>query len=134
MPCHSDTAAYPLSSTQGINSFMQTTTKESICAYSSYSDELSKLEFPESYSGTQYMYIKSTTVYVPSPELGLSHRLSRQRVCPSPQNQRRGALACGLGVGVVPIPTTGERLSTLPTLCFSSKLNTISPTTSHTLE
>jgi hypothetical protein len=34
-----------------------------------------------------YIYIKNTTVYVPSSELGLSQPLSRQRVCPSPQNQ-----------------------------------------------
>jgi hypothetical protein len=32
----------------------------------------------------QHMYIKSTTVYVPSLELELSHPLSLQRVCPSP--------------------------------------------------
>jgi hypothetical protein len=35
---------------------------------------------------TKYIHIKSTTVYVPSSELGLSHLLSRQRVFPSPQN------------------------------------------------
>jgi hypothetical protein len=34
--------------------------------------------------GTKYVNIQSTTVYVPSSELGLSHPLSRQRVCPSP--------------------------------------------------
>jgi hypothetical protein len=39
---------------------------------------------------TKYIYIQSTTVYAPSSELGLSHSLSRQRVCPSPQNQRGG--------------------------------------------
>ncbi len=39
---------------------------------------------------TKYRYLKSITVYVPSSELGLSHPLSRQRVCPSPQNQREG--------------------------------------------
>jgi hypothetical protein len=33
---------------------------------------------------TKYVYIKSTTVYVTSSELGLSQPLSRQRVCPSP--------------------------------------------------
>ncbi len=50
---------------------------------------------------TKYLYIKSTK-YVPSPELGLSHPLSCQRVCPSPRNQRGGegsTLACGWGVG-----------------------------------
>ncbi len=39
---------------------------------------------------TKYIHIKSTTVYVLSLELGLSHPLSRQRVCPSPRNQRVG--------------------------------------------
>jgi hypothetical protein len=51
--------------------------------------------------------MSSTTVFVPSLELGLSHPFS-------PQNQRGGGtLACGLGVGGVPIPTTGEKFSTL---------------------
>ncbi len=57
---------------------------------------------------------------VPSSELGLSHPLSRQRVRPSPPQNREGGggtLPCGLGVGGVPIPTTGKKLSTLPTLC-----------------
>ncbi len=56
---------------------------------------------------TKYVYIKSTTVYDLSSEQGLSQPLSRQRVCPSPQN-RGGTLAYGWGVGGVPIPTTGE--------------------------
>ncbi len=33
---------------------------------------------------------QSTTVYVPSSDLGLSHPLSRQRVCPSPRYQMGG--------------------------------------------
>jgi hypothetical protein len=37
---------------------------------------------------TKYIHIQSTTVYVPSSELRLSHPFSRQRVCPSPWNQR----------------------------------------------
>jgi hypothetical protein len=41
-------------------------------------------------STTKYVYIKSTTVYVSSSELGLSHPLSHQRECPSPKNQRGG--------------------------------------------
>jgi hypothetical protein len=49
----------------------------------------------------------TTTVYVTSSELGLSHPLSRQRVCPSPQNGGGGTLARGWGVGGVPITTTG---------------------------
>jgi hypothetical protein len=44
--------------------------------------------------------MKSTTVYVPSSELGLSHPLSRQRVCPSPRSQRGGAHSpAGEGLG-----------------------------------
>ncbi len=45
------------------------------------------------------MYIKSTTVYVPSLELGLSHPatpLYRQGVCPFPQNQRGRAHSPGV--------------------------------------
>jgi hypothetical protein len=60
--------------------------------------------------GTKYLYIKSTTVYVPSSELGLSHPFSRQRVCPSARFKGGGGtLACGWGGGGVPIPTTGEK-------------------------
>ncbi len=63
---------------------------------------------------TKHIYVQSTTVYVPSSELGLSHPLSRQRVCPYPRAPPRyrgggGILACGLGVGEVPILTTGEK-------------------------
>ncbi len=36
------------------------------------------------------VYIKNTTVYVPSSKLGLSQPLSRQRVWPSPQNRGEG--------------------------------------------
>ncbi len=43
---------------------------------------------------------------VPSLELGPP--LSRKRVCPSP-GTRGGTLACGWGVGGIPIPTTGEK-------------------------
>jgi hypothetical protein len=66
------------------------------------------------YKTTMYIFIKSTTMYVPSSELGLSQLLSRQRVCPSPRNQRGGGgvHACGWRVVGVPIPTTGEKLST----------------------
>jgi len=39
---------------------------------------------------TKYVYIKSTTVFVPSSESGLSHPLSRQRVCPFPRNRGGG--------------------------------------------
>ncbi len=43
---------------------------------------------------------------------------------PSPRNQRgggRGTFPCGWGIGGVTIPTTGEKISTLPTLCFSDE-------------
>jgi hypothetical protein len=49
-------------------------------------------------SQSTYSYIKSTTVYVHSSELGLSQPLSRQRVCPSPHNRGGGAPA-GEGLG-----------------------------------
>jgi hypothetical protein len=39
---------------------------------------------------TKYINMQSTTVDVPSPELGLSHPLSRQRVCPSPPPRNQG--------------------------------------------
>ncbi len=62
-------------------------------------------------------YIKSTTVYVPSSELGLFHPpLSPASVPLPPEPKGGGTLACGWGVGGVPIPTTGEKLSSLPTL------------------
>ncbi len=50
--------------------------------------------------GTKYVYIKSTTVYIPSSELGLSQPLSRQRECPSPQNRGGGVHSpAGEGLG-----------------------------------
>jgi hypothetical protein len=45
-------------------------------------------------SSTKYVYIKSTTVFIPSSELGLSQPLSRQRMCPSPQNRGEGGHTC----------------------------------------
>jgi hypothetical protein len=42
------------------------------------------------YCNHKNIYIKSTTVYVPSLELGLSHPLSRQRVCFSPGTKGEG--------------------------------------------
>ncbi len=43
--------------------------------------------------------LKSTTVYVPSSELGLSQPLSRQRVCPSLQNREGAHSPAGEGLG-----------------------------------
>ncbi len=61
--------------------------------------------------------IESITVYVPSLELVIFHPLSLQRVCPFPQN-RRGEHTCqGVRGWAVPIPATGEKFSTLPSLC-----------------
>ncbi len=46
--------------------------------------------------------------------------LASERVCPPLWTKRGGTtLACGWGVGGVPIPTTGEKLSNLPTLWVS---------------
>ncbi len=57
--------------------------------------------------------IKSTTVYVPSSELGLSPPpLSRQRVCPSPQNRGGGAHSpAGEGLGESQIRRLEESLA-----------------------
>jgi hypothetical protein len=49
--------------------------------------------------GTKYIYLKSTTVDVPSSELGLSQPFSRQRVCPSPQNRGGAHSLAGEGLG-----------------------------------
>ncbi len=66
---------------------------------------------------TKYVYIKSTTVYVPSSELGLSHSLSRQRVCPSPQDRGRGAHSpAAEGLGESQFRWLEKKLSILPTL------------------
>ncbi len=57
----------------------------------------------------KYIYIKSTTVYVPSSELGLYQPLSPASVPLPPEPGGGGTLACRRGVGGVPIPTTGEK-------------------------
>jgi hypothetical protein len=48
---------------------------------------------------TKYLYIQSTTVYVPSSELGLPQPLSRKQACPLPPNQRAGGGHTRLRVG-----------------------------------
>jgi hypothetical protein len=66
---------------------------------------------------TTCISIKSTTVYISSSELGLSRPLSRQRVCPSPRTKGGGHTRLRLRkVEGSPIPTTREKISTLPTL------------------
>jgi len=69
-----------------------------------------------------HTYIKSTTVYVPSSEFGLSQPLSRQRVCLSPQNRGgEGAHSpSGEGLGESQFRRLEKRLSTLPTLWFGA--------------
>jgi hypothetical protein len=72
-----------------------------------------------------YVYIKSTRVYVPSSELGLSQPLSRQLVCPSPQNGGGGGggdgtLACGDGLEESQFQRLEKKFSTLPPLCMAS--------------
>ncbi len=55
----------------------------------------------------------------PSSELGLSQPLSRQRVCPSPQNRGGGAHSPeGEGLGESQFRRLEKNLSTLPTLWF----------------
>ncbi len=86
-------------------------------------EECSSLSFALTvalHKATKYIHIKSTTVYVPSSELGLSHPLSRQRVCPSPRNQRGGgAHSCaGEGLGESQFQRLEKKFSTLPTLCI----------------
>ncbi len=65
---------------------------------------------------TKYIYIKSTTVYVPSSKLGLSRPLSRQRVCPSRRYQRGAHSPAYEGLGESQFRRLEKKLSTLPTL------------------
>ncbi len=59
---------------------------------------------------TKCVYIKSTTVYVPSSELGLPTPLSPASVpLPPEPGGGGGTHASRWGVGGVPIPTTGEK-------------------------
>jgi hypothetical protein len=62
---------------------------------------------------TKYINIKST-VYVPSSKLGLSQPLSRQRVCPSPQNRGGHTRLRVRGWGS---PNSGDRRKSLA-LCL----------------
>ncbi len=70
---------------------------------------------------TKYANIKSTTVYVPSLELGLSQPLSPQRVCsspPPPKNGGREAHSPAVeGFGESQFRRLQKKLSTLSTLC-----------------
>jgi hypothetical protein len=73
---------------------------------------------------TMHIHIQSTTVYVPSSGLRLSHPLPRQRVCPSPRNQRGGAhLRAGEGLGESQFQRLEKKLSTLSTLRLYTKLS-----------
>ncbi len=66
--------------------------------------------------------IQSTTVDVPSSELGLSHPLSRQRVRPSPRNQRGGGAHTRLRVRESRFRRLEKKLSILSTLCSCALL------------
>ncbi len=57
---------------------------------------------------TKYLIIRSTTVYVPSSELGL------------PELKGGGTLACGWGVGESQFRRREKKLSILPTLWYRS--------------
>ncbi len=63
---------------------------------------------------------QSTKPFLQSPELGLSHPLTRRRVCPSPFGSvEEGELSlAGEGVGEFQFRRLEKKLSTLPTLCF----------------
>ncbi len=56
--------------------------------------------------------MRSAKLFLQSSELGLPHPLSRRRVCPPSTlwSGGEGKLACGRGVGAVPIPTRGYPL------------------------
>ncbi len=59
---------------------------------------------------TKYLYIQSTTVYVPSSELGLPLPLSRKQALPPGPNVGGGGGAHrpgGMGVGGYPLPRRG---------------------------
>jgi hypothetical protein len=64
------------------------------------------------------VYKESTTVSVPSSELGISQPFFRQQVCPASQNQGVGAHSpAGEGLGESQFGRLEKKLSTLPTLC-----------------
>jgi hypothetical protein len=85
-----------------------------------YCKNVSPVEKIKTFLGesTKYTNIKSTTVYVPSSELGLSHPLSRQRVCPSLQNLEGGTLRVR-GWVECQFRRLEKKLRTLPTLWVS---------------
>ncbi len=61
--------------------------------------------------------LQSTTVYVPSSELGLSYPLSRQRVCTFPRTMGGGGhTRAGEGLGDSQFQRLEKKLSTHPTL------------------
>ncbi len=69
----------------------------------------------------RYLYTKSTTVYVPSSEIGTPPPPSpASEWAPLPRNQRRGGAhsPAGEGVGESQFRRLEKRLSTLPALCL----------------
>jgi hypothetical protein len=71
------------------------------------------------YCRVKYVYIKSTKVYVPWSELGLSQPLSRQGVCLSPRTGEGAHSPGGEGMGESQFRRLETKLSNLPTLWFS---------------
>ncbi len=75
-------------------------------------------------SFTKYIYVESTTVYVPWSERGLPNPLFRKRVCPPPPPIEPGRggggvphSPSGVGLGESQFRRLGKKLSTLATLC-----------------
>ncbi len=82
---------------------------------------LHEVSFKTISTSTKYIHIKSTTVYCMSPRRNGDSPIPSfaSEYAPPPGTKGGGGeLACGWGVGGVPIPTTWEKLSTLPTLCL----------------
>jgi hypothetical protein len=67
--------------------------------------------------GPQRTYLQSSTVYIPSLELGLPQPLSRKRVCPPTRTKGWGGHTRLRLKGGSQFQRLEKKLSTLPTLC-----------------